>query len=292
MKNFLTLSLSAAMILILTACGSLADVSADYSGTLSNSCQTFSGIKGNLLQSAENLSVNDSAGTKTLIQTLDIAKEKLSVENDNLNHSEVPEKFSDSNKKILECLKIEYNLADRLKEILANDNEYEAAENLAKAKDLVTSLKEQSALLNVDGNNFEEVFALSAVYEKIDKYIATKKQLRYEHDTAEQAKKDAAAAQSAARTRPAERQLNTAEYEVGVYPATGLRAFLLTDTISRNPNGFSCTVVCYPSGKPYFITYTFNQGYDGVYFTNSDGYSEKVTLYNTPVEYGVWNYVW
>ena len=79
---------------------------------------------------------------------------------------------------------------------------------------------------------------------------------------------------------------------VGVYPESGLKAYLITETISRYRYGFNCTVVCYPSGSPYYIKYTFNQDYSGFNFKNSDGYGGQVHSYNTPVEYNIWRYVW
>lgn len=81
-------------------------------------------------------------------------------------------------------------------------------------------------------------------------------------------------------------------HEVGIYPESGLRAYLMTETISYFSDGFTCTVVCYPSGKPYYIDYTFRQNHSGFYFTNSDGFSEQVHSYHTPVEYNVWRYAW
>lgn len=81
-------------------------------------------------------------------------------------------------------------------------------------------------------------------------------------------------------------------YDVGIYPESGLRGYLMTETISHFRDGFSCTVVCYPSNRPYYIDYTFRQNYSGFYFTNSDGYSSQVHSYNTPVEYRIWKYAW
>lgn len=293
MQRFLTAIMFGATILIFTACGGNDSAGQNYSATVAESYRTISALKGNLIQAAENLSVSDATGTEKFNQTLDAAKSKLAMENSNLTDSDVPEKFSDANKKILDCLKIEYNLIDRLKEILANTNEYDAAENLPKIKESITNLKEQSALLTVDGNDFEDAFELSAVYEKLDRYINAKKQMRYDKDTAEQAKRDAEAAQAAANRERSQRQQGGGyEREIGVYPATGLTAYLLMDSISRYSDGFSCTVVCYPSGKPYYINYTFSESYDGFHFTNSDGYGGRVTSYDTPVEYNVWNYVW
>lgn len=81
-------------------------------------------------------------------------------------------------------------------------------------------------------------------------------------------------------------------YDVGIYPESGLRGYLMTETLSYFSGGFSCRVVCYPSGRPYYINYTFRQNYSGFSFTNSDGYSDQVHSYYTPVEYNVWRYAW
>ena len=297
LKKIFVVIFSAVTILAFTACGdSENSARQDYSTVAKNTYKVAEEIKLDLAKAAENLSTNDAEGTVAkLTQSLDGAKDKISLENQNLSNAEVPEKFADSNKKILECLKIEYNLIDRLKENISNPNEYEAVENFNKSKELVINLKEQAALLNVEGNNFENVFELSSVCQKIENYLNTKKQLRYNKDSEEQAKRDAAERAKSERPNVVVVERNnsgSSEQDVGIYPATGLRAYLLTDSISRWRDGFSCTVVCYPSGRPYYINYTFNQTYDGFSFSNSDGYTSQVHSYNTPVEYNVWRYVW
>lgn len=92
-------------------------------------------------------------------------------------------------------------------------------------------------------------------------------------------------------------QNNQAEaynYDVGIYSQSGLRGYLMTETIRTNySNGsFSCTVVCYPSNRPYYINYQFYQGRNGFVFRNSDGYSAQLSAYYTPVEFNVYRYVW
>jgi len=92
-------------------------------------------------------------------------------------------------------------------------------------------------------------------------------------------------------------QINSAEaydYDLGIFPESGLRGYLMTETVRMNPsNGtFSCTIVCYPSGRPYRINYDFWQGSNGFYFRNSDGYSEQLSAYRTPVEYNAYRYIW
>ena len=135
-------------------------------------------------------STESETRVETLIRTLNSSKETLLKTNKALNNADVSEKFSDDTKKLLECLKTEYNLMNRWREALSMKNEYEASENFIKSKDLMLDLKEKSAMLSIDGNFFEDTFDLSATYEKIEKFLADKKQLRYERDLKEQAVRD------------------------------------------------------------------------------------------------------
>ena len=80
------------------------------------------------------------------------------------------------------------------------------------------------------------------------------------------------------------------EQECGTYPVSGLRAYLITETLNVTPTTVDFTIVCYPSGKAYRIDYHFYYN-NGVYwFRNSDGYSERISG-RTPVEQNVFNYV-
>ena len=79
-------------------------------------------------------------------------------------------------------------------------------------------------------------------------------------------------------------------YDCGIFPASGLHGYLMTETISKYYGGFRCTVVCYPSGRPYYINYRFWLANGAYYFENSDGYSDRVSGY-TPVELNVCNAV-
>lgn len=79
-------------------------------------------------------------------------------------------------------------------------------------------------------------------------------------------------------------------YDVGIYPESGLRGYLMTETIKKYYGGFRCTVVCYPSNRPYYIDYRFWLSNGSFYFENSDGYSERVSN-RTPVEQKVCNAV-
>ena len=185
--------IAVAFIVILTLTNYVQNttVQEKYSATVSKTYQTVADIKNGLDISASNLFAN---GAENFIQTLDTSKEILSNEVKKLNSAEVPEKFSDDHRKVVECLKTEYNLIDRLKENFSIQSEYEAADNFAKSKELFTSLKEQATFLNLDRNNFDEVFELSAVGEKIENYLNGKKQLRYDKDQKEQVEREKAAA--------------------------------------------------------------------------------------------------
>ena len=83
-------------------------------------------------------------------------------------------------------------------------------------------------------------------------------------------------------------------YDVGIYPEGAMRGYLMTETVrvDRYNGTFSCTVVVYPNGKPYYIDYYFWSSGGYFYFRNSDGYSEAVNSYRTPVEYNIYRYVW
>ena len=86
--------------------------------------------------------------------------------------------------------------------------------------------------------------------------------------------------------------VEAANHYVGIYPESGLKAYLMTETIQIGTFGqdFRCSVVCYPSGRPYYIDYRFLIKYDGVYFVNSDGFVQKIGSH-TPVESNIVKYV-
>ena len=157
----------------------------NYSDEITDIYQAVSDIQSNLSISAGNLSTTDSEKTsEDFLRKLNSSKEILMDKNKSLNNLDVPEKSSDDIKKLMECLKTEYNLMNRWKESTSIQNEYEAFESFTKSKDLMQDLKEKSAMLNIEGNYFEDIFNLSSVYEKLEKYLATRKQLRYDSDTA------------------------------------------------------------------------------------------------------------
>ena len=165
----------------------------NYQHAVKNTYQSVADVKYILQNIADNLNIQN-ADQNNFLQALENSKEILANENKKLNQLEVPAEYSDADKKIIDCLKTEYNLLDRLKENFAIQNEYEAAENFARSKELFTNLEEQSAFLMVKGIDFEEVFDLSAVCDKLEKYFNAKKQSRYDKDQKEQAEREKAAA--------------------------------------------------------------------------------------------------
>ena len=161
---------------------------ANYSEEITDAYHKMFDIKSNLTVAAGNLSATDSEKTsEDFINQLNSAKEILLEKNKILSDIDVPEKFVDNNKKLLDCLKIEYNLINRLKEVISINNEYEAFEDFTKSKDLMIELKEKSVMLSIEGNDFEDILNFSSVYEKIEKYINTRKQVRYDGDVSAQA---------------------------------------------------------------------------------------------------------
>lgn len=79
-------------------------------------------------------------------------------------------------------------------------------------------------------------------------------------------------------------------YDCGAYPATGLHGYLMTETVRLKNGGFDCTIVCYPSGRPYHINYNFYWIRGECYFRNSDGY-ESMLSWRTPVEQNAYDHV-
>lgn len=90
-------------------------------------------------------------------------------------------------------------------------------------------------------------------------------------------------------------QINSAEAEevdMGVYPTSGLQAFLITETIKEYEDGFDCTIVYYYRGEPYFTDYYFRQeGNDFYYSSNANSNPIRVSE-NGAVEYNIYRYVW
>lgn len=192
-----------------------------YFTALSNTYQTVNEIKHDLLASSESLSADEiETTTANLKELLDNSKEKLANESNQLANANIPDKFQESNKTILECMKLEYNLLDRLKNVFEITNEYSAVEDFNKYQDTLTALKEKSALLKVNNNNFEECFDLFPVYEKINFYLKARSQLRYEKDMAEQAEREAVAAAERERI---EREKNTFYITYNFYPQSRIK---------------------------------------------------------------------
>lgn len=82
------------------------------------------------------------------------------------------------------------------------------------------------------------------------------------------------------------------EVDMGVYPTSGLPAFLITETVKEYEDGFDCTVVYYHKGNPYYIDYYFRQeGNDFYYSSNANKNPIRVSE-NGVVEYNIYKYVW
>lgn len=211
MEKFLDKKNIVAIILSLLAITSAAtykyfdNAKENYSNALTSAYQTVEVVKNNLTAGAENLNVQNAEQTN-FIQTLKNSAENLSSEVKKMNTVEVPEKFLNDHRKVVESLKTEYSLIGRLEENFSIQNEYEAAEKFAESKDLIKKLKEDTTFLSVDGKDFDKNFELTAVGEKIEKYLNTKKQLRYDRDQKEQAEREKAAAAEKAKQEAAKRQ--------------------------------------------------------------------------------------
>lgn len=166
----------------------------NYLDAITETYQAITDVQSELSIAAGNLSATDAATVENFIKKLNSSKEILLEKNKKFSEIDVPEKSVEDNKKLLECLKTEYNLMNRWKESISITNEYEATDNFAKSKELVQELKEKSAMLSIEGNYFEDIFDLSSTYEKVEKFLNTKKQSRYDKDQKEQAERDKAAA--------------------------------------------------------------------------------------------------
>lgn len=224
----------------------------NYSDEITDIYQAVSDIQSDLSVAAGNLSATDSEKTsEDFIKKLNSSKESLMDKNKTLNNIDVPEKSSDDIKKLTECLKTEYNLMNRLKEILSIKNEYDAVDDFNKSKDLMIDLKEKSAMLSIEGNNFEDVLNLAAVYEKIEKYLATRKQLRYDRDMATQAAETQAAAQ-AERDRQA-----AANNPLGYYWIQDQS----TGVYMQNPSPIDGETISWSGGYVYEGSYKYANGY-------------------------------
>lgn len=217
----------------------------NYSDEITDIYQAVSDIQSDLSVAAGNLSATDSEKTsEDFIKKLNSSKESLMDKNKTLNNIDAPEKSSDDIKKLTECLKTEYNLMNRLKEILSIKNEYDAVDDFNKSKDLMIDLKEKSAMLSIEGNNFEDVFNLAAAYEKIEKYLTTRKQLRYDGDMAKQS------ATTAERQRQANNPLG---YHWIQDPSNGIYV--------QNPSPVDGESVSWSGGYVYEGSYKYADGY-------------------------------
>lgn len=165
----------------------------NYLASLNTAYLNIDGIKTELDKATGKLSANSETDTTgDLINVLNNGTETLKTTNEMLSNIEIPdkEKYSDVNKKLLECLQMEYNLFERIKDTLGTTDEYSAKENQKHTKELMTNLKEQSAMLTVEGNDFGAAFDVSLYFEKIGSYLDAKAQLRYEKDDREQKERE------------------------------------------------------------------------------------------------------
>ena len=190
----------------------------NYLDAITETYQAAAEIQSDLSIAAGNLSSTDSASVETFTRKLNSAKDILLKKNKSFGEIDVPEKSAEDNKKLIECLKAEYNLMNRWKEAVSISNEYEATENLTKSKELMLELKEKSAMLSIEGNNFEDIFDLATAYEKVEKYLNTKKQLRYDKDQKDQAARDQAAEAEKAKQQAAAAEAARKQAQAGRSP--------------------------------------------------------------------------
>lgn len=185
------------------------DMKNKYLNLISVAYQDVDKIKINIDSANEKLSAKSETDTTgDLIQKLNEGTKVIKNNSEILSRAEIPEKerYAEVNKKLLECLQIEYNLLERIKDNLSMNDEYAAVESQKKTKELVTALKEQSSLLNIEENNFSEAFDITLQYEKIGAYLTSRAQLRYEKDDREQKERERIEAEERARL---EREKNT-----------------------------------------------------------------------------------
>ena len=85
---------------------------------------------------------------------------------------------------------------------------------------------------------------------------------------------------------------------VGTSNATGWKCYVMTETIQTHKGAresYSATLkMITKSGKikylDYHFWYTYEDGFP-VYFSNSQGYSGKVSRYDTPIEYEMYQVI-
>lgn len=259
-KNIVAIILSLLAIVSVVTYKYFSTSQEDYSKAITKTYQTVAEVKNNLQNAADNLNAYD-ADQQNFLQFLDTSKEILADENKKLSTLEVPEKYLDANKIIIDCLKVEYNLIDRLKDNFAIQNEYEAAENFSKSKELIIGLKEQSAFLNVEGNNFEEVFELSSIAGKVESYFNARKQLRYDKDQKEQAAREKAAAAEKARQQAAAEAARLEEIRKSNPLGYGWIQDKNTGAFMENPSPVEGETVSWSGSTVWSGDYKFVHGY-------------------------------
>ena len=99
-------------------------------------------------------------------------------------------------------------------------------------------------------------------------------------------------------------QLSTAQamdYYVGTSPATGMKCYLMTETITElrhySDGGRFAARLKMVGRTVQYIDYELDIGTSGIMFENSEGYSGEVTEQETPIEWNMClfiakNYLW
>ena len=110
----------------------------NYLNLLSATYQDIDGIKTNIDNANKKLAANSEIDTTgDLIKQMNEGTQVIKSNSEILSNIEIPEKekYSEVNKRLIECLQIEYNLLERIKENLAISNEYDAVENQKKTRE-------------------------------------------------------------------------------------------------------------------------------------------------------------
>ena len=90
-------------------------------------------------------------------------------------------------------------------------------------------------------------------------------------------------------------ETSAADYYVGNFRVSNAKGYIMTETVRKvaETTYEARLKAVFPSGQIQYIYYTFDNGSDNgvVSFRNSDGIYGKVDVYNTPVEYNMWQYI-
>jgi hypothetical protein len=82
------------------------------------------------------------------------------------------------------------------------------------------------------------------------------------------------------------------EVDMGIYPTSGLRAYLITETVQKYEDGFDCTIVYYHRDQPYYLDYYFYQEGNKFYFKSNANENPLELSERAPVEFRIYKYVW